>query len=143
MLHVPVDKEVNIRNELAVITAPYFLEQMGVVVNKTALPELNTFAKFVYKPIAVEVDTAGDFFLSNAFRGQLHNSIRRGRTFKDAVEVFENGEADGLMGSRAQTEWVASRNANKTAVHQPPMPGIVRNSWPIGIAVKHLSLIHI
>lgn len=139
MLHVPVDKEVNIRNELAVITAPYFLEQMGVVVNKTALPELNTFAKFVYKPIAVEVDTAGDFFLSNAFRGQLHNSIRRGRTFKDAVEVFENGEADGLMGSRAQTEWVASRNANKTAVHQPPMPGIVRNSWPIGIAVKHDS----
>ena len=26
MLHVPVDKEVNIRNNLAVITSPYFLE---------------------------------------------------------------------------------------------------------------------
>lgn len=139
MLHVPVDKEVDIRNELAVITAPYFLEQMAVVVDSKELPELPTFARFVYKPIAVEVDTAGDFFLSNAFGGQLHNSIRRGRTFAEAVEVFESGEAVGLMGSRAQAEWVAHVSKRESALHQPPMPGIVRQSWPIGIAVKHDS----
>lgn len=139
MLHVPVDKEVDIRNELAVITGPYFLEQMAVIANTEALPELDTFARFVYKPIAVEVDTAGDFFLSNAFRGQLHSSIRRGRTFLDAVEVFESGEAVALMGSRAQAEWVGANSKHQTKLHQPPMPGIVRQSWPIGIAVKYDS----
>ncbi len=139
MLHVPVDKEVDIRNELAVITSPYFLEQMAVVVDSEELPELPTFARFVYNPIAVEVDTAGDFFLSNAFGGRLHSSIRRGRTFADAVEVFESGEASGLMGSRAQAEWVSDGSARETSIHQPPMPGIVRQSWPIGIAIKHDS----
>ena len=139
MLHVPVDKEVNIRNNLAVITSPYFLEQMAVVVDREELPELPTFARFVYKPIAVEVDTAGDFFLSNAFGGRLHGSIRRGRTFANAVEVFESGEAQGLMGSRAQAEWVGHISKRSTALYQPPMPGIVRQSWPIGIAIKHDS----
>ncbi len=139
MLHVPVDREVDIRNELAVITAPYFLEQMAVVADSEKLPELGTFARFVYQPIAVEVDTAGDFFLSNAFAGKLHNSVRRGRTFADAVEMFESGEATALMGSRAQAEWAGFVSTRTTQLHQPPMPGIVRQSWPIGIAVKHDS----
>ncbi len=139
MLHVPVDREVDARNNLAVIMAPYFLEQMAVVADSSVLPELDTFGRFLYQPIAVEVDTAGDFFLSNAFRGQLHNSIRRGRTFGDAVDLYNNGEAVALMGSRAQAEWVAFQSDKESKVHQPPMPGIVRRSWPIGIAIKHDS----
>lgn len=139
MLHVPVDREVDIRNEFAVITAPYFLEQMAVVADSEKLPELDTFARFVYQPIAVEVDTAGDFFLSNAFRGKLHSSVKRGRTFADAVQVFESGEAGALMGSRAQAEWAGHVSTRPTQIHQPPMPGIVRQSWPIGIAIKHDS----
>lgn len=139
MLHVPVDKEVGARNNLAVIMAPYFLEEMAVVAATEVFPELETFARFVYQPIAVEVDTAGDFFLSNAFRGQLHDSIRRGRTFADAVDLYNNESAAGLMGSRAQAEWVAFQSSRPSQVFQPPMPGIVRRNWPIGIAVKHDS----
>jgi ABC-type amino acid transport substrate-binding protein len=142
MLHVPVDREVDIRNELAVITAPYFQEQMAVVIDSDELPEVDTFGWFVSNAIAVELDTAGDFFLSNAFQGRLHPSIRRGRTFEDAVSLFLEGEVPALMASRAQTEWVARLAAERdiTAdVIQPPMPGIVRTGWPIGIAIKHDS----
>ena len=87
MMHVPFDREVDIRNELAVLTAPYFQEQMALVINTDVLPDVETFGSFVTNPIAVELDTAGDFFLSNAFRGQLLQSVQRGRTFQDAMDL--------------------------------------------------------
>ncbi len=140
MMHVPYDPEVNARNELAVLMAPYFQEKMAVVADRKVLPELSTFGRFMNNPIAVEVDTAGDFFLSNAFRGQLHNSIRRGRTFADAVGMYVEGEVPALIASKAQAEWVATQAKERDSyVVQPPMPGIVRTGWPIGVAVKHDS----
>jgi len=142
MMHVPFDQEVDVRNELAVLMSPYFLEEMAVVANKAELPKLETFGRFMNKPIAVEVDTAGDFFLSNAFRGQLQQSVQRGRTFADVVESYTTEQVPAAMGSKAQTEWIqleGSRAGIESHVVQPPMPGIVRQSWPIGLAVKHDS----
>jgi len=140
MMHVPYDREVDIRNELAVLTSPYFQEQMALIVNRDMLPTVETFGRFVSNPIAVEVDTAGDFFLSNAFRGQLLQSIRRGRTFADAQRLYTSTEVGALMGARAQMEWVAHESPDiDSDIVQPPMPGIVRTGWPIGIAVKHDS----
>ena len=140
MMHVPFDREVDTRNEFVVLTAPYFQEQMAIVVNTDMLPTVDTFGRFVSNPIAVELDTAGDFFLSNAFRGQLLQSVQRGRTFADAQALFTSGEVGALLGSRAQAEWVAFNSAGlNTQIMQPPMPGIVRTGWPVGIAIKHDS----
>jgi ABC-type amino acid transport substrate-binding protein len=137
---VPFDRDVDIRNELAVLTSPYFQEQMALVFNTAQYPDVDTFGRFVSNPIAVELDTAGDFFLSNAFRGQLQQSIRRGRTFADAQALYTSGEVGALLGSRAQAEWVASQSPDITSqITQPPMPGIVRTGWPIGIAVRQDS----
>jgi len=140
MMHVPYDREVDTRNEFAVLMAPYFQEQMALVHNVDMLPKVDTFGRFVSNPIGVEVDTAGDFFLSNAFRGQLQQSIRRGRTFADTLELYAGEEVGALLASRAQAEWVAFKSADITSeISQPPMPGIVRQGWPIGIAIKHDS----
>lgn len=140
MLHVPYDREVDTRNELAVLFSPYFRDEMAIVHDRRVLPQVPTFGYFVTRPIAVEVDTAGDFFLSNAFRGQLQQSVRRGRIFSDAVAMYTRGEVPALMGSRAQVEWVAHiAEAQDSLIAQPPMPGIVRTHWPVGIAVKHDS----
>lgn len=140
MMHAPYDREVDTRNELAVLMAPYFQEKMALVFNRAVHPSVETFGRFVSKPIAVELDTAGDFFLSNAFRGQLHQSIRRGRTFEDAQRLYASGEVGALLGSRAQVQWVAFNTPHiDSQITQPPMPGIVRTGWPVGIAVKHDS----
>lgn len=140
MMHVPYDRELDTRNEFIVLMSPYFLEEMAVVANAEVLPELETFGRFLNKPIAVELDTAGDFFLSNAFRGKLHQSIRRGRTFDDVVDLYKNGEVPAAMGSKAQAEWIATQaNDIESGIFQPPMPGIVRKSWPVGIGIKHDS----
>jgi ABC-type amino acid transport substrate-binding protein len=140
MMHVPFDRELDARNELAVLTSPYFQEQMALVFDTDQYAAVDTFGRFVTNPIAVELDTAGDFFLSNAFRGQLLQSIRRGRTFADAQRLYADGEVGALLGSRAQAEWVAFKTpAIHSRVTQPPMPGIVRTGWPIGIAVREDS----
>lgn len=140
MMHAPFDREVDVRNEFIVLTAPYFQEQIALVFNTAVHPSVETFGRFVSKPIAVELDTAGDFFLSGAFRGQLQQSVQRGRTFADAQSLYLSGAAGALLGSRAQAEWVAFQSGDiESEVAQPPMPGIVRNGWPIGIAVKHDS----
>jgi len=141
MLHVPFDRELEVRAESrAVLFNPYFGEQIAVVFDADKLPEVRTYGRFTANPIAVELDTASDFFLSNAFRGQLHQSIRRGRTFLDAVKLIENNEAPALMASRAQTEWVKFRNPERNfKVAQPPAPGLVRTQWPIAMAVREDS----
>lgn len=140
MMHVPYDRVLDARNEFVALMAPYFLEEMAVVVNIDQMPVVETFGRFLNKPIAVELDTAGDFFLSNAFRGKLHPSIRRGRTFKDVVDLYNSGEVPAAMGSKAQTEWIVHQAADiNSSIVQPPMPGIVRQNWPVGLAVKHDS----
>jgi len=111
-----------------------------LVFNKAIHPSVETFGRFVSNSIAVELDTAGDFFLSGAFRGKLHQSVQRGRTFADAQRLYLDGTVGALLGSRAQAEWVAFQESDiESGIAQPPMPGIVRNGWPIGIAVKHDS----
>lgn len=140
MLHVPYDREVDIRNDLAVLMAPYFQEQMALVHDLDTIPEVSTFGRFVTNPIAVELDTAGDFFLSGAFRGQLQQSVKRGRTFAEAQAMYTSGQVGALLGSRAQAEWVAFQAKDiNSKISQPPMPGIVRTGWPVGIAIKHDS----
>lgn len=140
MMHVPYDRELDTRNEFVVLMSPYFLEEVAVVANAERLPEIETFGRFLNTPIAVEVDTVGDFFLSNAFRGQLQQSIRRGRTFEAVIDQYTSGEVPAAMGSKAQAEWIAKQAVDfESNIYQPPMPGIVRKSWPVGIGIKHDS----
>ncbi len=140
MLHVPVDKEVDARNDLAVINNAYFQEEMAVVVDRDRIEDLETFGYFTSEKVGAELDTASDFFLSNAFRGLLHPNIRRANTFADTVELYASGEVAAVMASRAQAEYIASVVQDRRSyIAQPPMPGIVRKDWRVGIAVKHDS----
>jgi len=140
MLHVPIDKEVDARNDLAVINSPYFLEEMAVVVDKNTIADLQTFGYFTSEKIGAELDTVSDFFLSNAFRGLLLPNVRRGPTFADTIRLYENEEVAAVMASKAQAEYIAKRAENRDSyVVQPPMPGIVRRDWRVGIAIKHDS----
>lgn len=140
MMHVPYDRELDIRNELAVLMAPYYQERMAVVYDTAVIERLDTFGRFTSTPIGVELDTAGDFFLSNAFGGQLREQVQRARTFDRAVAAYSDGEVPAVLASRAQAEWIAHHvETRRSRIATPPMPGIVRSDWPIGIAIRHDS----
>ncbi len=143
MMHVPQDRgliapvpgELEPRNELVHFCCGYYQERFAVVVDP-AIITANTFAPFVRRPIAVEVDTVPDFFLSAAFGGQLMNSVFRARTFEQAAQAFEKGEVTAVMASYAQAEWIVRNSARATRIMRPPTPGIVREDWPVGLAVR-------
>jgi len=70
----------------------------------------------------------------------LQQSIRRGRTFEAVIDQYTSGKVPAAMGSKAQTEWIAKQATGfESNIYQPPMPGIVRKSWPVGIGIKHDS----
>lgn len=138
MLHVPVDQQLIARNPLVMLCCAYFQERIALVVDDAEVASDNV-TEFRTHKIAVEVDTVGDFFLSNAFRGMLAANVIRGRYFNDAAEAFLSGEAVGLMATRAQAEWVGSRSERAVRIIEPPMPGLLRQWWNIGYAVKHDS----
>lgn len=143
MMHVPQDRgliapvpgELEPRNELVHFCCGYHLETFAVVVDPDII-KADTFAPFVRRKIAVEVDTVPDFFLSAAFGGQLNNSIVRSRTFERAAQAFNGGEVTAVMATRAQAEWIVKNTERPTRIMEPPTPGIVRADWPVGIAVR-------
>jgi len=143
MMHVPQDKglhqlqpgEVEPRNDLVHFCCAYQLESFGVIADPDVLT-VNTYAPFVHARIGVEVDTVPDFFLSNAFGGQLMQSIVRRPTFNQTIDLWEKGEVSGIMAMRAQVEWMAKTSKRKAKIASPPTPDIVRRNWPVGLAVR-------
>jgi ABC-type amino acid transport substrate-binding protein len=143
MMHVPQDKglqqlqpgEIEPRNELVHFCCRYQLEQFAVVADPDVLT-VNSYAPFVHNKIGVELDTVPDFFLSNAFGGQLMRSIARRPTFEKTIQLWESGEVAGIMATKAQTEWISKNTKRKAKIAQPPTPDIVRRNWPVGLAVR-------
>jgi ABC-type amino acid transport substrate-binding protein len=143
MMHVPQDKglnqlqpgEVEPRNDLVHFCCSYQLESFGVIADPKVLI-VNTYAPFVYNKIGVEVDTVPDFFLTNAFGGQLMQSIVRRPTFNQTIDLWENKEVSGVMAMRAQVEWIKHTTKREARVASPPTPDIVRRNWPVGLAVR-------
>lgn len=139
MMHAPFDQALQVRNDLIVLCCIYYEEKLGVLVDSEKIESMANFARFTRRPIAVEVDTVSDFFLTGAFQGQLNPSIRRGRSFEQAADYLAAGEADALMGPVTQLEHAAGRIERDTHILFPAMPGIVRSKWPLGLAVKENS----
>ncbi|EBV3600026.1 hypothetical protein DOI34_26035, partial [Salmonella enterica subsp. enterica serovar Virchow] len=99
MFHVPQDKalhelqpgEVEPRNDLVHFCCAYQQEKFGVIADPKVLT-VNTFAPFVYNKIGVEVDTVPDFFLTQAFSGQLAQSVVRAPTFAATEKLWDDNE---------------------------------------------------
>lgn len=135
MMHVPVDKELAHRNELVMICCGYYLETVALVVDPREVT-VESLAVFRSKKVAVELDSVADFFLSGAYKGQLMHNVVRGRVFMDAARLYWSGETAAFMGPRAQAEWIASKTERPSKLSEPPLHGLYRSKWPIGLAVR-------
>ncbi len=135
MMHVPVDPELARRNDNVVICCRYAQERMAIAFDPATITT-RSFAVFRSRKVAVELDSTADIWLSAAFNGILGANIERGRTFDVAAERFRAGAVPALVATRAQVDWAVRGLDRPVAVEEWPMPGIVRSSWPIGLAVK-------
>lgn len=135
MLHVPYDRQLDVRNELAVLFAPYFAEELAVA-RRTTTPSLGVFSE---ETVAVEIDSISDLYLSGAFGGTLRENVHRFLTLEEATEALGKGEVDAIMAPRGQIEGQLRRAGLDLVVSRPATPGLFMAKWPLGIAVKEDS----
>ena len=135
MLHVPWDRELDYRNELVVLGAKYMVEQVAIAYRLDEYPDGGPVpAYFRFDKVGVENDSIADFYLSNLANGQLLQNIIRFRTAGEAMAALRAGEIKAVTGPLSQLQAALD---DATAVHTPPLPGLARGKWTLGVAVRH------
>ena len=139
LMHVPIDRDFALRNDLVVITGAYAKERIGLAwrsADYEAGPP--TAAHFRYDTVAVENDSLADFYLSAFAGGAAIPQMKRRRTMQQAVEAMLAGEVMAVMGPIGQIEWaVAEAGDPGVATGTPPLLGLSKGEWTIGVAVRH------
>lgn len=135
MLHVPWDRELDLRNEPVVLGGKYMVEQIAIAYRLDAYPDGGPLpAYFRFDTVGVENDSLADFYLSNLANGQLLQNIVRYRTTGEAMVALRTGEIKAVTGPLSQLQ---AGLDDATAVHMPPLPGLARGKWTLGVAVRH------
>ncbi|MFB2704730.1 substrate-binding periplasmic protein [Marinobacter shengliensis] len=126
-------------NEQVVFVAPYQQEYWQVVFDEEVLGEVNTVAKFQYNPVGVEIDTLPATYLTSAFGGRMRDQVNHYMTIGRAFEAMAEGEVTAVMGMRAELEHYTKGFSDRPFVPASNgFPGITKQSWDVGIAVRHL-----
>ncbi|MGB0682249.1 MAG: transporter substrate-binding domain-containing protein [Magnetovibrionaceae bacterium] len=137
MMHVPYDREMDHRNEFVVLLGPYYNEDVVLASDPEKVGKNATLAPFRFEPIAVELDSIADHYLSGAFGGAIRPNVKHYRYFEQAAEAALKGETAGLMGPRSQVERGIQPKAEAFDVNKVPMPGMMKSEWLVGVAVSH------
>ena len=142
MLHVPMDRELIARNNLAAISSSYYLEEVVLALKTDVLGDgagLDDFKDGKGNKVACQFGTSAHYFLAFADEGKLRNNVSPYIKFESAVENFLEGGSSGLMARRAQIEAALHDKGVPLKIVVPEFPDTLRSKWNIGIAVKEDS----
>ncbi len=139
MLHVPVDRDLIARNNLAVISNAYFKETVALAIDAERLAPPTSFDAFMQAKIGVQYSTVADYFLLRFGDGKLINNISHYTRLEKGIDEFLKKDTAAILGVRSDIEGVLSQKGGKATFIDLPMPGIARKSWLIGTAVKDNS----
>lgn len=135
MLHVGADPEYAARNaEDVIIFSPYFRETMAVAHGRDS--NFKALIDLTDREIGVQLDTMGDYFLTNAFGGQLRDNVIHFDSVPQAVTAMLNGDVGAVMAPRGELQGaVAATKATNVEVSQTALSGLYRSDWEVGLAV--------
>ena len=137
MLHVPYNKELDIRNELAVLFSPYFTDRVVIARDPEAF-EGGEFSLYDLegKAVGVELDTLSDFYLSSTWGGKLRPGLERFRRPDDGMLALMNGDLAAFMGPVSQIEGALGSHQEDFDFNEIALPGLAIDSWAVGAAVR-------
>lgn len=139
MLHMPIDRELALRNELVAMGGAYAAEKIVLAWSKSQLGDIPTMADFTEYKIAVENDSIADFYLSGFAGGGIVKNILHQPTMAGALKLLIDGEAAGVMGPMAQIEHGLSGLGalrDKFGVGKTLPAGLSQGQWSYGFAVR-------
>ena len=133
MLHVPYDVAYACRFDQVVFTGQYATERLAVAYDAESYPEKGpTTPVFRYDPVGVENDSISDFFLTSVGHGAI-DKVHRYKSTAAAMAGLKAHEVMAVMGPRAEID---AQMGAAQKVHEPPLLGLARNKWTLGVAVS-------
>jgi polar amino acid transport system substrate-binding protein len=136
MMHVPVDPNLQAKNEQVTILAPYFRERLVVARNRLRIPQLSTLQIFSQEKIGVQAETLEDQYLMRSFGGLLHENVVHFRSMLEAAIALRTNEIPAVMGRQTIIEAGLDVDAAKFEIAVVATPGMVVSGWDLGVAVK-------
>jgi ABC-type amino acid transport substrate-binding protein len=139
MLHMPLDPELSLRNDMVVMGGAYASEKTILAWSKTALGDVPTMTDFTEYKIAVENDSIADFYLGSFAGGGIIKNILHRKDIAAAAQELVSGEAAGLMGPLSQIEFELNKAGEKRSqfgVGKITPPGLAQGNWKYGFAVR-------
>ncbi|PTV97460.1 ABC-type amino acid transport substrate-binding protein [Rhodobacter aestuarii] len=134
MLHAPYDVDYACRFDQVVFTGQYATERLAIAYKPADYPEKGpTPPVFRYDPVGVENDSISDFYLTSLAHGATADKVHRYPTTAAAIAGLSAGEVMAVMGPRAEIDAALQ---DGEAVHEPPLLGLARNSWTLGVAIS-------
>ncbi len=134
MGHVPYDVDYACRFDQVVFTGQYATERLAIAYDKASSPDKAPVpAVFRYDPVGVENDSLSDFFLTSLAHGAAADKVHRYRTTGAAMAGLAAHQVSAAMGPRAELE---AHLAPGIGVHTPPLLGLARPSWTLGLALS-------
>ena len=135
MMHVPVDRQLALANDRAVIGAPYYREGFLIACGPDTDCEVAPPA-FKGKRLVAELDSIPDFYFSGGFGGVLRADTRHLPSGAAAVAAVTEGDADVVVATRAQIEHAKAGGGERLKVRHGPIPAMPSAGWDVGLAVK-------
>jgi ABC-type amino acid transport substrate-binding protein len=134
MLHVPYDHDLEVKNDLVKLVAPYHVEGLAMAVDPAKAEQAKSFALFETEKVSVDVGSLADFVLVSARDHGILNNVVHVRGTKGAFDAFERGEVSAVYGAAAAIEPLARKAKRPLAVIEPPTT--VPDHWTVGAAVR-------
>lgn len=136
MMHVPVDRDFAERNKKAVIGGAYFQERVAVAIHPELTGDKPAFDVFKDHKISVQLGTVSDYFLMTYLDGALIEKIAHHVKPQVGATEFITKDTAAWMGVRSAIEALLHDKGQKAVFVEPPMDGIYRSNWIVGMAWK-------
>lgn len=142
MLHVPVDREYLYGrvSEIFVVN-PYFLQRVALGSTSMRQGDVASFAAFKSEKIAVQLGTVSDYFLMRFEGGALVDNVVHYVWPSQGAKKIASGDAPAILGVQSSLEALLRPHAEQLKIRwsTPPMPGLARGSWQLGMGFAERS----
>jgi ABC-type amino acid transport substrate-binding protein len=139
MLHVPIDRELALRNNLVAFFAPYFTRQFVVAYDPEEVESNPNPHAFIDRKVGVELDSLPDFYLTTAYGGIIRENVVHFPTVDAAAHALVAGDVAAVMAPQSQIEAGLGPDLKRFELSTVSMLGFGRPNWVVGVAVNQDS----
>ena len=135
MLHAPVDPLLQAANDKVAILAPYYREQVRLVIDIRKTPDFVGLASLTGKNIGVDGTSISSQLMLGAENGKFRENVKIFGSAMEALEKLKAGELDGVLATRSEIESVFRKDPN-FQISEVQFSRLPPKGWVVGMAVK-------